>query len=209
MIHPDTELRLINDVIGYGVVAVRFIPKGTIVWCQDELDQVIPPDRAASLSPASQDVIDKYAFRDRHGNFILCWDNSRFVNHSFSPNCLPTPYDFELAVRDIQPGEELLDHYGSLNPLTPFRALPEPGIRRRVVYPNDLPRHHRSWDKQIAEAFALVDKVDQPLWAQLPDTLKPVVSEIVAGERPMGSCLETWCPPPIASADQAGTGKPH
>ena len=30
MIHPDTELRFINNVVGYGVVAKKLIPKGTI-----------------------------------------------------------------------------------------------------------------------------------------------------------------------------------
>ena len=28
MIHPDTELRYINEVFGYGVFATSFIPKG-------------------------------------------------------------------------------------------------------------------------------------------------------------------------------------
>ena len=37
MIHPSTELRFINDEIGYGVVATRFIPKGTIVWALTNL----------------------------------------------------------------------------------------------------------------------------------------------------------------------------
>lgn len=29
MIHPDTEVRFISNEIGYGVVATKFIPKGT------------------------------------------------------------------------------------------------------------------------------------------------------------------------------------
>jgi hypothetical protein len=37
MIHPWTELRFINDSIGYGVFATQFIPKGTIVWALDDL----------------------------------------------------------------------------------------------------------------------------------------------------------------------------
>jgi len=36
MIHPDTEVRFINDEIGYGVVAKKLIPKGTITWVQDD-----------------------------------------------------------------------------------------------------------------------------------------------------------------------------
>ncbi|MHC5084588.1 MAG: SET domain-containing protein, partial [Planctomycetota bacterium] len=32
MIHPDTELRKVNETIGYGVFATRHIPKGTILY---------------------------------------------------------------------------------------------------------------------------------------------------------------------------------
>src|SRR5207244_1281605 len=37
MVHPDTEIRHIDDKIGYGVVAMRFIPRGTITWVADVL----------------------------------------------------------------------------------------------------------------------------------------------------------------------------
>ena len=45
VLHPSSELRYINPSIGYGVFATRFIPKGTITWVFDELDQVVevPP----------------------------------------------------------------------------------------------------------------------------------------------------------------------
>ena len=193
MIHPNTRLQFINDIIGYGVVATKLIPKGTVVWCQDELDQVISPTRVEHLSKHYQDVLDKYAFRDKDGNFVLCWDNSRFVNHSFRPNCLPTPYDLELAVRDIHIGEELLDHYGALNLLTPFRALPEAGVRRRVAYPHDILRHHKSWDRLLSRAVRNLNTVDQPLWPVVADTYKSQLVEIAAGRLPMASCLLTWC----------------
>ncbi len=39
MMHPHSELRFINESIGYGVFATKFIPKGTITWILDELDQ--------------------------------------------------------------------------------------------------------------------------------------------------------------------------
>ncbi|MEJ2138656.1 MAG: SET domain-containing protein [Gammaproteobacteria bacterium] len=193
MIHPNTKLCFINDVIGYGVVATTKIPKGTIVWCLDQLDQIIPPDRVQTMAPQYQDVLDKYAFRDKSGNFVLCWDNSRFINHSFRPNCLPTPYDLELAVRDIMPGEELVDHYGALNLQTPFRALPEPGVRRRVVYPNDIVRHHRTWDRQLAEAFRCFDEVEQPLLPLIRGEFQATLAAIAAGRQPMDSCLQTFC----------------
>ena len=195
MIHPDTELCFIGEAIGYGVVATRLIPKGTIVWCLDELDQIIPRQRAARLSPPSRGVLDRYAFRDKDGNYVLCWDNSRFVNHSFRPNSLPTPYDLELAVRDIQPGEEILDHYGSLNLEAPFRALPEPGTRRRVAYPDDLLRHHRTWDRQLRDALTCFEAVPQPLLPLVAPKHRRALADILLSKAEMASCLETYCPP--------------
>ena len=41
MIHPHTELRFINEQMGFGVFATQFIPKGTIIWALDELDQIL------------------------------------------------------------------------------------------------------------------------------------------------------------------------
>ena len=43
MIHPSTELKYVSPEIGIGVVATEFIPKGTITWALDPLDQVFPP----------------------------------------------------------------------------------------------------------------------------------------------------------------------
>jgi hypothetical protein len=51
MIHPDTELRFINNIIGYGVVAKNFIPKGTITWVQDDLDKIYNPEDIQVINP--------------------------------------------------------------------------------------------------------------------------------------------------------------
>ena len=44
MIHPNTELRFINKEVGYGVVATKPIPAGTITWVLDKLDRTFTPD---------------------------------------------------------------------------------------------------------------------------------------------------------------------
>src|ERR1700748_1743138 len=102
MIHPNTELRFISPEKGHGVVATRFIPKGTITWIMDPLDQVFSPERIHQLDAFFQEILATYSYRDHNGDFILCWDHSRFVNHSFHSNCMSTAYNFELAIRDIQ-----------------------------------------------------------------------------------------------------------
>ena len=43
MIHPNTELRFINPVVGYGVFATDFIPEGTITYVKDSLELEVSP----------------------------------------------------------------------------------------------------------------------------------------------------------------------
>ena len=122
MIHPHTELQFISEEVGHGVVATQFIPAGTITWVLDKLDREFTPEQFQKMNELYQHILDTYSFRNSQGNFVLCWDHGRFVNHSFKSNCLSTAYDFEIAIRDIQPGEQLTDDYGYLNISTPFKA---------------------------------------------------------------------------------------
>lgn len=168
MIHPHTELRFISNEIGYGVVATKFIPAGTITWVLDELDRSFSPAQFESMAPVYQEILDFYTYRNNKGQFVLCWDHGRYVNHSFNSNCLTTAYDFEIAIRDIQPGEQLTDDYGYLNIMTPFRGIDE-GTRRKVVYPDDLLKYYKVWDKKIARVFPLITQLDQPLRKMMKD----------------------------------------
>jgi len=164
MIHPDTELRFANPQIGYGVFATRVIPRGTITWVRDRLDQAFTPAAIAQLPPVYHNTVLKYSFIDGSGRFVLCWDHARFVNHSCNPTCRSAGYDFEVAVRDIAPGEELTDDYGSLNLEYDFDC--SCGLRecRRRIRPDDLLSFADNWDRIVAEPFRLIPTVNQPLW---------------------------------------------
>lgn len=189
--HPHTEVRFISNETGYGVVATKFIPKGTITWVQDELDQVYTQQQIEKMKPLSQQMIDKYTFRNNKGNYVMCWDISKYVNHSFKSSCLSTAYDFEIAVRDIQPGEELTDDYGYLNVTEAFEAKDE-GTERTTVYPDDLVNFHEKWDQQLEEAFVKIDKVEQPLHELLPLKTREKLSMILKGKEPMDSILNLY-----------------
>src|SRR5262245_7441225 len=115
MVHPDTELRFINETMGYGVFATLSIPKGTITWVRDNFDQTFKPGEVKLMEPAYQKIIEDYSYIDARGMIVLCWDHARYFNHSCAANCLAGGYDFELAIRDIRAGEELTDDYGTLN----------------------------------------------------------------------------------------------
>lgn len=191
MIHPDTEVRFISDEIGYGIVATKLIPEGTITWVQDELDQVYTPAQVAEMSPSTQEMIDKFTFRNNQGNFVLCWDTAKYVNHSFNSNCISTAYDFEIAIRDIQPGEELTDDYGYLNVTQAFKAKNE-GVPRTIVYPDDLVNFHEEWDAKLERSFLKLNKVAQPLEMLLPNKIKAVVKQILKGEKELDSILNLY-----------------
>lgn len=193
MIHPHTELKFISNEIGYGVVAREFIPKGTITWVLDKLDREFSPLEIQNMEPIYQEILDFYTFRNNNGNYVLCWDNGRYVNHSFNSNCLTTAYDFEIAIRDILPGEQLTDDYGYLNIPYPFRGIDE-GTRRKIVYPDDLIRYHKVWDKKIAKAFPNITKVHQPLRTLIPNDKWMEIESINKGEREMLSILHNFYP---------------
>ncbi len=176
MIHPHTEVRYIDEEKGHGLFATRLIPCGTVTWVLDEIDREITPSEMERYDAKYQEILLTYSFRNNKGNYIFCWDNGRYINHSFNANCCLTPYNFEIAVRDIQAGEELTDDYGYLNIVEPFEACFEGG-NRTVVYPDDLLRYGEIWDAKIKKTFPDLLQVAQPLWNYLPaDTLCNVLA---------------------------------
>ena len=191
MIHPKTELKFINKEIGYGVVATEFIPAGTITWVLDKLDREFSPKEMSSLEPIYKNILETYSYRNSKGNYVLCWDYGRFVNHSFNSNCLSTAYEFEIAIRDIHPGEQLTDDYGYLNISEPVKGIDE-GTKRKIVYPNDLLKYHKIWDKKITRVFNKITEFEQPLRDIIPNDTWTMVIDIIDGRKEMSSILANY-----------------
>lgn len=187
MLHPDTELRFINPTIGYGVFATRLIPAGTITWARDELDQVFTPPQVSARAPHLREILDRYCFYDGEGNWILCWDLARFVNHSCDANCLSAGFDFEIAVRDIHPGEELTDDYGTLNLTEPFECHCGAPSCRGVLHPEDPQRLVDEWDTRVRAVFSRLSLVEQSLLPFVRE-LAAVRDVLATGEVPSCRC---------------------
>jgi hypothetical protein len=115
MIHPHTELRWINEDMGYGVFVTKPIPKGTIVWVRCALDIIKTPAEVVELGDAYKTIFGHFAYFDAEGNAILCWDIARYVNHSCQPAMMPVGEEAEIAVRDLYPGEHLTCDYAYCN----------------------------------------------------------------------------------------------
>jgi uncharacterized protein len=186
MIHPHSEVRFVSPEIGLGLFATRSIPKGTITWVFDPLDQIISTSKAPQLPPTLQRQLDIYSYQNGRGDRILCWDNGRFVNHSCYPTSLAPGFDLEIAVRDIQPGAQITDDYGSLNVDSEFEcACGEPQCRG-IVGPGDFERFSDRWDELVASAFSLIGSVEQPLWELVQE--KAAIRSILARESRVPSC---------------------
>lgn len=168
MIHPDTRIQYVNDTVGYGVFATAVLPIGTLVYVQDPLDIIIPPDSEWLKDPFIRKAIDKYStIEPPDGARHLSWDLAKHVNHCCHANLLSTGYGFEIAVSDIEPGEELRDDYAMFNlrwdiPLSDCHAN-----CRGWIKAVDLARQVEIWDTQIKTALQRVLLVAQPLWPLL------------------------------------------
>lgn len=191
MIHPHTELKFISNDVGYGVVATKFIPAGTITWVLDKLDREFSLLEIQSMEPVYQAILDIYTFRNNKGSFILCWDHGRYVNHSFNSNCLTTAYDFEIAIRDIYPGEQLTDDYGYLNITHPFRGVEE-GTKRKIVYPDDLLKYYKVWDNKIKKVFNRIIRLEQPLRPIISTETWNEIESIIVGKTQIDSILSNY-----------------
>ncbi len=191
MIIPCTKVVFINDSKGNGVVATEKIPQGTVTWVFDDLDREIPMDRLEQMSLPCQEAILTYSYRNNKGHLIFCWDNERFINHSFFPNCCLTPYKFEIAIRDIEPGEELTNDYGVFNIIAPFTVDCE-GSDRTTVYPDDLLRFSDRWDEQLQEAFNRFLNVEQPLRQVFSLGTWKLAETVARGETAMASIRDCY-----------------
>lgn len=164
MIHPSTEVRFVDDMIGLGVFATARLPKGTITYVWDPLEIEILPDDPRLQDPTFAPIIERYSYIDPHGVRIVSWDHAKYVNHCCHANTMSTAYGFEIAVRDIEAGEHVTDEYGMFNLPETMELRCSAGPCRRKVEAGDLDRFCERWDAQIKAALKQVVQVEQPLW---------------------------------------------
>ena len=151
-------------MIGYGVIASKRIPKGTITWVQDAADQVFDAGAWQKLGARNRRALKKYTWINRDGHRVLCWDFARSMNHSCDARSLSPGFDYEIAVSDIEPGEQLTSDYGALNLEEALHCACRSHLCCGVIRGTDFEDYAEWWDQRIREAFPLIRKVPQPLW---------------------------------------------
>lgn len=198
LIHPGVCLRHINDTVGHGLIAVERIPIGTITWCLDPLDIQLTAAEATALGPMYAPTLDRYTWTDREGQRVLCWDAGRFMNHSCRPTSMSPGLSFEVAIRDIEVGEELVCDYATLNLEAPFECacgLPE---CRGTIEPTDFDRFAERWDVELRAIFPQILHVPQPLMGLLPSRERAMLEDLCAHPAKVPSVLTHRYPPVVS-----------
>ncbi len=172
MMHPDTELRVISAAVGSGVFATAAIPRGTMTWVRDALDQRFVAGRRADLTALlDDDAVRRFLYRDRDDLLVLLWDHGRFVNHSCEPNTAGgLDNDLSVALRDIAPGDEITEDYGELSGFEPFECLcGSPSCRGRIQPLS--PARLVARERDVRAALAAGRALSQPLgWLRSPSS---------------------------------------
>ncbi|MCB0326956.1 MAG: SET domain-containing protein [Bdellovibrionales bacterium] len=164
MLHPSIQIRWIDNEKGYGLFASESLPKGTVTWALDKMDRIYQAKQIEKMPVNYQHQIAKYGYRNAKGNYILCWDLGKYMNHSCKPNTLSPGLKFDLAIEDIQAGEEVTTDYSSLNLEEELSCTCGAKNCRKKIIDEDFDLYIEDWDQKIQKAFLNMDQVKQPLW---------------------------------------------
>lgn len=99
-----------SSIEGVGVFATYLIPKGTVIakWLPG-FDSRYTKQAVDEMPSCARECVLRHAYLDG-GFYYLNGDNMRYMNHSPTPNTEQTE-DEDIAIRDIQPGEEITCDY--------------------------------------------------------------------------------------------------
>lgn len=125
MLLVKTKLGL-SKIQGIGLFAVEPLSKGTKIWeYHPYFDKAFTKEEFDRFDRLHQEFLALHAYQYQ-GIYYLCIDDARFLNHSTDPNCIdidthskepdrsgrPTiPGGYTVALKDIEPGEELTCNY--------------------------------------------------------------------------------------------------
>ena len=101
-----------SRIHGIGVFAASDIQAGTKVWEFTEgVDWKIPPGDFDRFPDRFREQLRHWCYLNGDGQYVLCGDNAKFMNHEEEPNCDDHGDAFTVARRDIRAGEELTCDY--------------------------------------------------------------------------------------------------
>ena len=110
-----------SPIHGLGCFTNQRIRRGDIVWVFDpRIDRRLPVEDLTGLPEPAQELFHRYGYVEMYRGqrvVTLCGDHSKHMNHSDTPNLIngEEPLDTNVAVRDIEEGEELTCNYYSFD----------------------------------------------------------------------------------------------
>jgi SET domain-containing protein len=107
MLHPDVEVRP-SPIQGVGLFAKRFIPRGTVVWKNGAEEQRLTRAQFEAIPLEQRRLVHQQG-----DAYFMSRDGSQHMNHSCDPTLTHADDDTLIALRDLQPGEELTYDYAT------------------------------------------------------------------------------------------------
>lgn len=120
MLLINTQLKP-SSIDGIGLFAAEQIIAGTVIGRWDvEFRWSCSEAALTALPKLAREFVNKYGWRHSDGRWQVSIDNSRFLNHSTSPNTrvestADCPF-VSIATRDIAIGEEITEDYRQFDP---------------------------------------------------------------------------------------------
>jgi hypothetical protein len=159
-----------SPIEGRGIFAGEFIPLGTIVFYYSSFDRYLCKEEF-QLLPADQRIeLCKYGVEDEAGNWVV---TNGDANHSCDAGILSLFADglyCDIAVKDLQIGEEITIDYGLLYSSFPWSMecrCQSPHCRGTVGsgMPVDA-RTQELWQERISRAAGRIFDVEQALFSR-------------------------------------------
>lgn len=195
MMHPSMQVAFISEVKGLGLVATELIPAGTITYVCDSMDIVIPHNDPRLLNPLYAAQIMRYGFTNADGSYVVSWDHGRFVNHCCKPNTASMANGCDIAIRDIQPGEEVTEDYGLWRLPAPLALSCEQPDCRRTVGGVESPSIADWSDEQVKGVLVKWRSVPQPLISLIDEDAVKEMDTFAATGQGYRSVREQMCQP--------------
>lgn len=125
-------------VKGIGVTAAQDIKAGDVIYeHNDKFAEIFTPEDMQALPELQQEFVKKHA--TKYGdNYFLDTDDTRFLNHSETPNMefIGPDHHKAIALADIKVGEEITVSYKSLDPrcMVEYPETPKEGIEKYIPW---------------------------------------------------------------------------
>jgi len=177
-----------SPIEGRGIFAEESIPGGTIVFFYSCEDRFIPKDVFRSSPDDRKEIFFRYGVEDEAGNWLVKED---CINHSCDASILSMFVDgiyCDIAVRDINIGEEITIDYGLFYSSFPWRMECNcNAIICRRSFGSGLPvdiATQELWYSKISGAIGRIFEVEQYLFEIDDENARALTAALKAKRNP-------------------------